>query len=280
MDKLRVGRRLRLPLGIHYVGLRHAEAHPKMSAHFYREMPSLATGLAELRSPPMRSMVLAVAFFLAFLLQPHTPKALRWLHPQISVFHFTEKPGPDAVGLKVVEQYDFSRSYRSVTDELGKPYQGERARPRRCLIWYPAQKSNGKPMTVGDYGRLAGYWKPALGDLNFAGLEQWIDGHEAYAEGFRCGRYGNAPLLAGKFPVGDAMRRASLDVLGERRLVRVPGEPRLGGGGGARHGRDVAGYDSNDFVGIVRRRRTSSFSDWVRADAAGYGDVGDCGGRV
>ena len=34
-------------------------------------------------------------------------------------FHFTEKPGPEAVGLKVVEQYDFSRSYRSVTDELG-----------------------------------------------------------------------------------------------------------------------------------------------------------------
>ena len=48
-------------------------------------------------------------------------------------FHFTEKPGPYAVGLKVVEQYDFSRTFRSLTDELGKPYLGERARPRLGL---------------------------------------------------------------------------------------------------------------------------------------------------
>jgi len=71
------------------------------------------------------------------------------------LFHFTEPPGPHPVGLKVVEQYDYSRTYRPATDALGKPYQGERARPLQTLIWYPAEKTTAKPMTVGDYGQLA-----------------------------------------------------------------------------------------------------------------------------
>jgi dienelactone hydrolase len=70
------------------------------------------------------------------------------------LFHFIEKPGPSPVGLKVVEQYDYSRIYRSLTDELGKPYSGERARPLQTLVWYPARKSSAKPMTVADYGKL------------------------------------------------------------------------------------------------------------------------------
>jgi hypothetical protein len=45
------------------------------------------------------------------------------------IFPFTEKPGPHAVGLKVVEQYDYSRTFRHSTDEFGKPYQGEHAPP-------------------------------------------------------------------------------------------------------------------------------------------------------
>lgn len=76
-------------------------------------------------------------------------------HAQIKpLFHFTEKPGPHPVGLKVVAQYDSSRTYRSLTDDLGKPYQGERARPLQTLIWYPAEKSSARPMTVADYGNL------------------------------------------------------------------------------------------------------------------------------
>src|SRR5579871_1241607 len=71
------------------------------------------------------------------------------------IFQFTEEPGPYQVGLKVVEQYDYSRVYRPSTDQLGKPYLGERARPLQTLIWYPAQKSAGKPMSVADYVDLA-----------------------------------------------------------------------------------------------------------------------------
>jgi pimeloyl-ACP methyl ester carboxylesterase len=69
-------------------------------------------------------------------------------------FHFTEARGPHEVGLKVVEQYDYSRTFRSSVDEVGKPYTGERARPLQTLIWYPANKSGAKPMTVGDYANL------------------------------------------------------------------------------------------------------------------------------
>ena len=64
-------------------------------------------------------------------------------------------PGPNAVGLKVVEQYDFSRGYRGETDvETGKPIKGERARPIQTLIWYPATKGSGRGLTVGDYVEL------------------------------------------------------------------------------------------------------------------------------
>jgi len=115
-------------------------------------------------------------------------------------FHFIEKPGPDAVGLKVVEQYDFSRSYRSATDELGKPYQGERARPLQTLIWYPAEKSSGKPMTVGDYGDLlateTSFGRPELS----ADWKQWIGGMKPTLKDSMWA-VRNAPLLAGRFPV-------------------------------------------------------------------------------
>ncbi|WP_419805718.1 dienelactone hydrolase family protein [Terriglobus sp.] len=69
-------------------------------------------------------------------------------------FHFTLKPGPYAVGLRVVEQYDYTRTFHSKTDVLGKPYTDERARPIQTLIWYPATPSKANKMTVADYGKL------------------------------------------------------------------------------------------------------------------------------
>jgi tetratricopeptide (TPR) repeat protein len=92
------------------------------------------------------------------------------------LFHFTEKRGPYPVGLRVVAQYDYSRIYHSLTDDLGKPYQGERARPLQTLIWYPAKKSTGKAMTVGDYGNLmaseTSFEKPRLNH----DAQDWIKG--------------------------------------------------------------------------------------------------------
>ena len=147
----------------------------------------------------MRSKVLAVAFFLVVLVAAHAQSA-----PVVASgdqrFHFTEKPGPDAVGLKVVEQFDFSRTYRSTTDELGKQYQGERARPLQTLIWYPAQKSSGKRMTVGEYGDLlateTNFRKPQLSP----DWKQWLDSMKPTLKDSMWA-VREAPLLAGRFPV-------------------------------------------------------------------------------
>jgi len=147
---------------------------------------------------------MAAACATASFAQNATPAAHAQIAPVIASgdqrFHFTEKPGPDAVGLKVVEQYDFSRSYRSVIDELGKPYQGERARPLQTLIWYPAQKSSGKPMTVGDYGDLlateTSFGRPELSP----DWGQWLDSMKLTLNDSMWA-VRNAPLLVGKFPV-------------------------------------------------------------------------------
>ncbi len=52
-------------------------------------------------------------------------------------------PGPHAVGLRVVQQYDFSRTYKSA----------ERARPVQTLVWYPA-RPGGSALRYGDYVAL------------------------------------------------------------------------------------------------------------------------------
>ena len=61
--------------------------------------------------------------------------------------------GDYAVGFRLVEQYDYSRTFAPLVDEVGKPFQGERARPIQTLIWYPAQNDT-QHMTVGDYVAL------------------------------------------------------------------------------------------------------------------------------
>jgi hypothetical protein len=68
-----------------------------------------------------------------------------------SGFRLLEGQGPHGVGIRVAEQYDYSRTFQPLIDETGKPYQGERARPLQTLIWYPAQKSNAEPMRFRDY---------------------------------------------------------------------------------------------------------------------------------
>ena len=100
----------------------------------------------------------------------------------------------------MVEQYDYSRTYRSKTNDLGVPYQGERARPLQTLIWYPAEKSALKTMTVGDYGNLAAtetsYEKPAL-SLDH---KHWLDGIKPTLA-MPMWAVRDAPPLSGRFPI-------------------------------------------------------------------------------
>lgn len=64
------------------------------------------------------------------------------------------QPGPHAVGVRQTDHYDSSRTFRTARTLDGKPRTGERARPIRVTVWYPAEKSNGgAPMTFAEYAR-------------------------------------------------------------------------------------------------------------------------------
>jgi dienelactone hydrolase len=66
-------------------------------------------------------------------------------------FTFSNSPGPHAVGVKIVQQYDRTRLFKSSVDlDTGAPVHGERARPIQAIVWYPAV-SGGKPVTYRDY---------------------------------------------------------------------------------------------------------------------------------
>jgi len=66
-------------------------------------------------------------------------------------FTFSNPPGPHAVGMKVVQQYDRSRLYKTSIDlYTGEPSQGERSRPVQVIAWYPAEQG-GKRQTFRDY---------------------------------------------------------------------------------------------------------------------------------
>lgn len=87
----------------------------------------------------MRTLAAAVLFLTVGLAQA------------ASNFNFAPQPGPHAVGLRVVEQYDYARAYRGSYDTVtGQPVTGEKARPVQTVIWYPAQRG-GQPVSYGDY---------------------------------------------------------------------------------------------------------------------------------
>ena len=93
-----------------------------------------------------------VIFLLASVVNLFFASSVVWGQSERApIFRFIESPGPHPVGLKVVAQYDRSRTFRNAIDEFGNPYLGERSRPLQTLIWYPADRTASKPMTMGDY---------------------------------------------------------------------------------------------------------------------------------
>jgi pimeloyl-ACP methyl ester carboxylesterase len=119
---------------------------------------------------------------------------------QASLFTFTAKIGPHAIGLRVVKQYDYTRVYRAPLDPLGQPYARERARPLQTLIWYPAAPSRTQSMTVRDYLNLwasetdfeAGTM-PSRAKEWLAGMKPTLDSH--------MWAISDAPAEPGTFPV-------------------------------------------------------------------------------
>ena len=109
--------------------------------------------------------------------------------------------GPYAVGFRLVEQFDYSRTFAALVDALGKPFQGERARPIQTLIWYPAEKNGAQHMTVGDY--------VALGrtEASFGHPQGFDDPADYFTSGIRptypdlLAAARNAPPILQRFPV-------------------------------------------------------------------------------
>ena len=69
-------------------------------------------------------------------------------------FVFTEEPGQYGVGLRVVEQYDHSRTFQLEGGSSDKSASVGSPRPLQTLVWYPAPRSNNRTMTFGDYEAL------------------------------------------------------------------------------------------------------------------------------
>jgi hypothetical protein len=76
-----------------------------------------------------------------------------YLHRQGRARFCRLEAGPHAVGFRVVQQYDYSRTNKEKIDVVtGTASVGERARPIQTLVWYPAQKG-GAPVSYEDYVR-------------------------------------------------------------------------------------------------------------------------------
>lgn len=58
--------------------------------------------------------------------------------------------GPHAVGLRIVQQYDYSRVLEPQVDAFGKAGPAAPGRPIQALVWYPAKRTKGAPMLVAD----------------------------------------------------------------------------------------------------------------------------------
>jgi dienelactone hydrolase len=67
-------------------------------------------------------------------------------------FSFDQPFGKYAVGFKVVEQYDRSRSFSA--DPAGKTSSPNPGRPLQTLLWYPAMPDKTPPLTLGDFEDL------------------------------------------------------------------------------------------------------------------------------
>ncbi len=95
-------------------------------------------------------------------------------------FQFTEKPGIYAVGLKVIEQYDASRVFETAITEDAKLPAAEGPRPLQTLVWFPAEPSSGKLMTLADYAVLVktetSFGRPVEGGAPQAFVEQYMRG--------------------------------------------------------------------------------------------------------
>lgn len=111
--------------------------------------------------------------------------------------------GPHAVGLRIVQQYDYSRAMDAQVDAFGHALSAGPGRPIQTLVWYPAKRSANAPMLAADYRAVS----MADVDFAFAGTEaaaqraSWLAGPQKaqYASATLAVR--DAAPAAGQYPV-------------------------------------------------------------------------------
>jgi dienelactone hydrolase len=116
-------------------------------------------------------------------------------------FRFSEKPGPYAVGLKVVDQYDRSRSFQTVSDLPGAPASSTGPRPLQTLVWYPAESSTARAMTLGEYGALIKTETSFDRPVKSGKPQSFVDEYMQGTTSFNTWAIRDAPMKAGRFPV-------------------------------------------------------------------------------
>ena len=127
-----------------------------------------------------------------------------------TAFPIYNTPGPHAVGFRVVQQYDQTRSYPAPDPKSPQSTAARTARPIQTAIWYPAVRGK-TPLSYDDYLQLLG-WDD---DFDRPPAEQakvianWL---KLVANGTRDAQIAaerrsllwanrDAPLMPGKFPV-------------------------------------------------------------------------------
>jgi dienelactone hydrolase len=177
------------------------------------------------------------------------------------------KQGPHAVGFRLVQQYDHSRTYKGKIDLVsGTPSAGERARPIQTLVWYPAQ-AGGAPVSYEDYVRT-----------------------EASDDEFGRGDAQVAAYMAGRLKdlvarVGPAQARATL---GQPMWAMRGANPKAGkypvviyapgGGGPAHEAADLGEYLASNGYIVIASRNLGTRTRRMNYDAEGAdsqaGDIG------
>lgn len=142
-------------------------------------------------------------FFRPFLLLLAVAGNVQAAAPTASSPAIIPQAGPHAVGLRIVQQYDYSRVLDAPVDAFGKTGRAGPARPIQTLVWYPAKGTSGARMVVADYEQAG------LADVDFAlpnaeAAKQrtaWLAGAQKaqYAASTLAVR--GAPAADGSFPV-------------------------------------------------------------------------------
>jgi hypothetical protein len=205
------------------------------------------------------------------------------------------EPGPYTPGFTQAERYDHSRPYRTALTLDGKPRTGERARPIRVSVWYPANKSELQPMIFGEYVDMLG-GEARFGEVTaeqkkraeevfwaFPLLNTLTPEHRAKMRTLQTRAVRDAEPVKGKFPVilyslgSTAIAYGTPEYLASHGYVVVQ-SPRLGAYAGLPQ-------DNRDGLDLETKLRDMDFllnviREWQQADTSNIGTVGfSAGGR-